>query len=754
MSKSKSNHISIFILWLAYTILSFILSIFSLTLTFGALFPNETKVPIWLTVLGIIVSTLCLVCLTICYSCLIRLTKIILLGFKEYRSKAYSKLEDRVIRLIILVAVNLFIYIFSFVAFSIILEHELIKKWLFFPHTSLKIGFNLDKPNLYIIFIYIIVFVFAFLTEITSLRNILLDIKAYISNLIGNIYWGGESCKFKRLVGSNHIVRKVYINGYDQHNKENADTERTEIGKRLRLIKDLSYVDFSDAHPDFFAGVDLSGIDFTGSTFKSGANFSMTKLVKANLSNVNLEGANFEEADFTDANLTKTDLKRATLIKTNFTRAICIETNFTGAIFYNPDLESNLEINLTGANLTKAKFKGADLRDAKLMKTICIETDFEEVNFSSAYLIDANLNKANLKGSNLKNAKLVRAICIETDFEAADFTGACLEDWHPIKCNLNLTKCSYFNLSEKGLGSRGDDFLQTPSKGCGDLPENTFKDIYNQNDVVKLIINKKDKCKETFSTIAKILLKHELENNPVGYSTRDLGDFCEEVTINSIADKPVNVSAFRDEFTKEHEKTISDPAQAYDEVCHLSGQLLLRNAKSFVKSILGFPSSGFRYIIGLINITVYISGDRMRDAIGSIFGDGSSINRSSVAIESSIDNSLNDIKNDAALEKELGEGRDRVAQLLGELKATIKNDPEIQKSEEQLSEALTKLDELAKACQVNSKENKSSIVKSAIRGLIGILFRTTDVSEVWQKTWGEITSKLSELGNIFGAVIS
>jgi uncharacterized protein YjbI with pentapeptide repeats len=146
---------------------------------------------------------------------------------------------------------------------------------------------------------------------------------------------------------------------------------------------------------DFTAGTDLSGSNFSESTFSF-----------ANLTRVNLKNTNFFMSTLTNTTFRYANLEKAFLQLANLTEAILTGANLTRAI-----LTSAI---LTGANLTRANLTGANLTDADLTRAI-----LTEANFTDAILIGANLT-----GANLTDADLTRAILIDADLTGADLTRA------------------------------------------------------------------------------------------------------------------------------------------------------------------------------------------------------------------------------------------------------------------------------------------------------------------------------------------
>ena len=119
---------------------------------------------------------------------------------------------------------------------------------------------------------------------------------------------------------------------------------------------------------DTLCGVNLSGIDFSGSAFFAEISVSNTDFTRAIMRGAVCSSCNLDESIFREADLSEARFQWASLNRANLAGAKLIDTQ------------------LSHADLIRADFTGADLTGADLSGSY-----FAEANLTNAILLDANL---------------------------------------------------------------------------------------------------------------------------------------------------------------------------------------------------------------------------------------------------------------------------------------------------------------------------------------------------------------------------
>ena len=211
---------------------------------------------------------------------------------------------------------------------------------------------------------------------------------------------------FGALLASAGIVRsQMMMDHLDMSSPEMtmAAMSREEVARRL-----------AGGRGDFTAtrlnGLDLSGLDFTGVTFRS------ARLNKANLADTVARGAIFDQAWMTGANLARAKLQGASFF----------QAQLIGAVLDDADLSTaRLPANLTKASLKRAKLTGADLSaDMRNQSMGLIGSVLRSANLEGADLTGAKLSRADLEFASLRNANLSGADFSRAKLGGADLTGA------------------------------------------------------------------------------------------------------------------------------------------------------------------------------------------------------------------------------------------------------------------------------------------------------------------------------------------
>ncbi len=210
---------------------------------------------------------------------------------------------------------------------------------------------------------------------------------------------------------------------------------------------DLSNAVVAGAFDEDLAGVNLSGIDFSGGHYRS-LNFGAAVL----------KGANFDAADLVNANLSRADLsclaanaggacatlRSANLRGARLTYANARRANFSGAflsgdpkaVIGQPErLATNLSYlfapdavfdgsDLTGVNFAHAQIYGAN---AKLRGTL-VRANFSGANLSGVDFSNSQLQGAKFGDANLVNANFSNAVFgLSAAGDATSFNGAFLQ---------------------------------------------------------------------------------------------------------------------------------------------------------------------------------------------------------------------------------------------------------------------------------------------------------------------------------------
>lgn len=211
----------------------------------------------------------------------------------------------------------------------------------------------------------------------------------------------------------------------------------------IDAMRKVGLVD-ADCRKAPFAGLDLSGINFSGAVF-AGTDLTGTRLCRANLTGVEFSGCRLIETDFSGALLASASFSENTFGRTVFEKALCRDVKFKDLDLRDVTLKGfqaprasfekcNLAgVDFTGALLVMAEFPESDVSGTHFEAAILSGVDFRNCDASGAELSGCHLEnlradeKTNFSGTKFVRAMAKGAILEGCRLDGADFSKADLQ---------------------------------------------------------------------------------------------------------------------------------------------------------------------------------------------------------------------------------------------------------------------------------------------------------------------------------------
>jgi uncharacterized protein YjbI with pentapeptide repeats len=273
-----------------------------------------------------------------------------------------------------------------------------------------------------------------------------------------------------------------------------------------------------DLHESNFKNTVFNNCQFTQAT-----NFAYSDFEKSIIENSNLEATTFNNVNFKHAKLNGSTFEDSHLKQSDFTGAELYNVNLIGTEFNleqdedddsdndsDDGIEKNKYTNFTSAKLRKVDLTGSILDNAQMIGTM-----FDEVEMTSANLIQTNLTGAKLVNVNLTEADLSEATLYSTTFKNVDLTDANLTDVILTRSkfnNVNFTNTN-FSVTKKNKVGRSFTGVDIDIKTCYFLYNNDKILFADMNRHIMDILFKNEIIHPSFTPYIKSLVETREQQN-------------------------------------------------------------------------------------------------------------------------------------------------------------------------------------------------------------------------------------------------
>lgn len=444
-------------------------------------------------------------------------------------------------------------------------------------------------------------------------------------------------------------------------------------------------------------------------------------------------GTKFLNADLTDA-----DFTQATLKSVDFRNAILTRTCW-----------------LNAQKLDQARIDNTYLKDARIRDLVTTkdgrDKNFDYLNLQSLNLKDANLknasfvstdlSQANLENANLSGAKLAQAQLYQTNLNNAHLTGTYIQNWGiSTDTQLQAIKCEYIYMrlptkSDPDPCRKPDNRNETFKQGdFADFIAPIIKtlDLYQTQHIDPRQVASKFKTLDLFHyegidpTAAAIAITQLADNYPeAGLEVVSLeGRGQEKIRLQAIVAGNVNRSELYNEYFRTYSEIKSLPYRDLQGVLIgikekderiRSLENLLTNAihqpKFYVET---YQNKGDFKMSEISKGNISISGTQGNVSGIAAAGENQSMTGVAIgAISGNVTNSINQLP-ESSESDEPG-----IKELLTQLQSAIEADTNL--SNEDKTEALEQLQNIAEAGQKPKEEGVQKIVKKSVTFLKGLI---------------------------------